>query len=112
MLVAYICITTCSAIFAEKGALGAGRATIAFIYIVSQLAPLSETPRLIDTDTLHTSQFNMFYAISFTAIGQGLYPLEILPYGIRTKGFMICGFTSIAAAFFNIYVNPIVLEAM
>lgn len=34
-LACYVLITTCSALFAEKGATAAGRATIAFIYMVS-----------------------------------------------------------------------------
>jgi hypothetical protein len=74
---------------------------------------LQDSCRLITSALRHsTLQFNGFYAIGFTAIGNGLYPLEILPYGLRTKGFAITGGTSLAAAFFNIYVNPIALEAM
>jgi len=86
----------------------AGQATIAFIYLVSS------GYRSFGTDlklTFH-KKFNGFYAIGFTAIGNGLYPLEILPYGLRTKGFSITGFVAIGAAFFNIYVNPLALEAM
>jgi hypothetical protein len=61
---------------------------------------------------LFLSQFNGFYAIGFTAIGNGLYPLEILPFGLRTKGFAITGFVALAAAFFNIFVNPRALESL
>lgn len=45
-------------------------------------------------------------------MGNGLYPLEILPFGLRTKGFAITGFVALAAAFFNIYVNPIALDKL
>ena len=110
-LACYILITLCSALFAEKGVPAAGRATIAFIYMVGERvgvlfeASEAERKRMI-------LQFNGFYAIGFTALGNGLYPLEILPYGLRTKGFAIQAGTALAAAFFNIYVNPIALEAM
>lgn len=103
-LFAYILIIICSAVFATKGTASAGQATIAFIYVVSD-AILRPMPA-------HFSQFNGFYAIGFTALGLGLYPLEILPYGLRTKGFAITGFVSLAAAFFNIYVNPLALDKM
>jgi hypothetical protein len=70
-----------------------------------------EYPSSGSTD-LHLFQFNGFYAIGFTAIGNGLYPLEILPFGLRTKGFALTGFVALAAAFFNIFVNPRALEEL
>lgn len=116
-LASYILITVCSALFAEKGAIAAGRATIAFIYMVSTYLALAIGRRIqpyLSERMLYNrlAQFNGFYAIGFTAIGNGLYPLEILPYGLRTKGFAITGGTALAAAFFNIYVNPIALGAL
>jgi hypothetical protein len=40
------------------------------------------------------------------------YTTEILPYGIRAKGFTWLNFCVTAALFFNQYVNAIALEAL
>ncbi|EGV65449.1 general substrate transporter [Yamadazyma tenuis ATCC 10573] len=62
MLVSYIIWTACSAIFAEKGTPGAGKAVVAFIFI-----------------------FYFHYDIAYTPLLMG-YPTEIFPYYLRSKG--------------------------
>jgi sugar porter (SP) family MFS transporter len=88
MLVSFIIITALSAVFAEQGIEAAGSAVVAFLFI-----------------------FFGFYDIAFTPLSVA-YPVEILPYSLRTKGFSITLTVIFAAGFFNQYVNPIALGAI
>jgi hypothetical protein len=88
MLVCYISITACSAVFAEKGTIGAGYAVIAFIFL-----------------------YNGSYSIAFTGLTLA-YPNEILPFNLRSKGNAILQLAIQIALFFNQYVNPIALDAI
>ncbi|KAG7528002.1 hypothetical protein FFLO_06457 [Filobasidium floriforme] len=86
MLCCFVIITACSAVYAQRGDTGAGKAVLAFLYI-----------------------YFGFYDCAFTSMTY-VYLLEILPYSLRTKGFAIFNLSTYVAAFFNIYVNPIALE--
>ncbi|THY11718.1 general substrate transporter [Aureobasidium pullulans] len=88
MLVSFIIVTALSATFAEHGIAAAGSATVAFLFI-----------------------FFGFYDIAFTPLSIA-YPVEILPYNLRSKGLSANLTTVFAAGFFNQYVNPIALEAI
>jgi MFS family permease len=81
MLVCYISITACSAVFAEKGTIGAGYAVIAFIFL-----------------------YNGSYSIAFTGLTLA-YPNEILPFNLRSKGNAILQLAIQIALFFNQYVR-------
>jgi hypothetical protein len=81
MLVCYISITACSAVFAEKGTIGAGYAVIAFIFL-----------------------YNGSYSIAFTGLTLA-YPNEILPFNLRSKGNAILQLAIQIALFFNQYVS-------
>ncbi|WVF71037.1 hypothetical protein IAT40_005834 [Kwoniella sp. CBS 6097] len=88
LLATFIVITACSATYAKTESAGAGYTVIAFIF------------------------FNMgFFDIAFTPMALS-YPVEILPYSLRTKGLGISQSCVYAALFFNQFVNPIALEAI
>ncbi|KAK4684017.1 hypothetical protein P7C73_g6192, partial [Tremellales sp. Uapishka_1] len=88
MLASFIVITACSAIYAEHQIIASGRAVMAFLFI-----------------------YFGFYDIAFTGLTLG-YPLEILPFALRTKGIAILQLATSCALFFNQYVNPIALEKL
>ena len=87
MLCCYIVVTGLSAIFAEdssKSAVGIAVIPMLFLYFG-------------------------FYDIAFTPFVVS-YPAEIWPYELRSKGVTVAQFSSFAALFFNLFVNPIALE--
>lgn len=88
MLCSFGVITALSATFAEHGIKAAGSAVVAFLFI-----------------------YFLFYVVAFTPLAIA-YPVEIMPYHLRTKGVAFSMFTAGAASFFNQYVNPIALEAL
>jgi MFS family permease len=88
MLVSFIIITACSAVYANTKQVAAGRAVMAFLFV-----------------------YFGFYDIAFTGLTIA-YPLEILPFSLRAKGLAILNFVIVAALFFNQYVNPIALTAL
>jgi sugar porter (SP) family MFS transporter len=88
MLVAFIIITALSGVFAEQGINAAGSAVVAFLFV-----------------------FFGFYDIAYTPLSIA-YPVEILPYRLRSKGLSVNLTISFAAGFFNQYVNPIALDAI
>ncbi|KAF1992683.1 general substrate transporter [Amniculicola lignicola CBS 123094] len=88
MLASFIAITALSATFAQRHIDAAGTAVIAFLFI-----------------------FFGFYDIAFTPLSIA-YPVEILPFHLRSKGLSINLMVVFAAAFFNQYVNPIAFEAI
>lgn len=77
MLGSFIVATALSATFAKNGFKSAGSATVAFFFISYG-----------------------FYDIGFTPLGIA-YPLEILRFGLRSKGFSVMLTTTFAAGFFN-----------
>lgn len=86
MLVFFTAQTICSAQFALHGNSNAAHAVIAFIFL-----------------------FYAFYDIAFLPLIIS-YPIEILPYSIRAKGFTVAAFANSASLIFNQYINPIALE--
>ncbi|KAL7756158.1 hypothetical protein ACKLNR_013151 [Fusarium oxysporum f. sp. zingiberi] len=88
MLASFIVVTALSAVFAEHGTKVAGYCVVAFLFV-----------------------FFGFYDIAFTPLSIA-YPVEILPFDLRSKGLSINLTVVFAAGFFNQYVNPIALEAI
>ncbi|KAJ4317397.1 hypothetical protein N0V84_007374 [Fusarium piperis] len=88
MLCSFIVITALSAVFAEHGSKPAGNAVVPFLFI-----------------------FFGFYVIAFTPLSIA-YPVEILPFDLRSKGLSINLSVVFGAGFFNQYVNPIALDAI
>jgi hypothetical protein len=88
MFFSFVVIMACSAAYAEAGKHAAGPAVLAFLFV-----------------------YFGFYDIAFTGLTLG-YPLEILPFSLRTRGLAILQFAITVALCFNQYVNPIALEAI
>jgi len=88
MLCAYIVITGLSGSFASRGVSSVGTAVIPFLFI-----------------------YYAFYDIAFTPLLVA-YPVEIWQYGLRARGVAVTLTTTLAAVFFNIFVNPIALQAI
>lgn len=105
MLCAFIVVTALSGVFAERGIKSAGFAVVPFLFI-----------------------FFGFYDIAFTPLSIA-YPVEILPFELRSKGLSINLSVVFGAGFFNRechplrnmfmhpntaseYVNPIALDAI
>ena len=83
MLACYIVITALAGTYASSGKSGEGYAIVAFLFF-----------------------FFAAYDFGFTGL-QSAYPIEILPYNLRAKGYCITQFCIYIALFFNQYVNPI-----
>lgn len=88
MCACYAIITGCSAAYTEHGNEAAGKVVLAFLYV-----------------------YFGFYDMAFNGLALA-YPLEILPYTLRSKGMAVLFFFMMAAGFFNAYVNPIAMEAI
>lgn len=88
MLASFILVTALSAVFAEKHVEVAGSAVVALLFI-----------------------FFGFYDIAYTPLSVA-YPVEILPFHLRSKGLSINLTVVFGAGFFNQYVNPIALGAI
>ncbi|KAL3476994.1 general substrate transporter [Aspergillus californicus] len=88
MLAIFASQTLCAGLFNEHGNVGAGNAVIALLFL-----------------------FYTFYNLAFNALLYS-YPVEVLPYPIRAKGFSVLMFCGKAANFVNAFVNPIGLEAV
>ena len=88
MLASFIVVTALSGVFSEKGITAAGTAVVAFLFI-----------------------FFGFYDIAFTPLSIA-YPVEILPFRLRSKGLSTNLTVVFGAGFFNQYVNPIALGAI
>lgn len=106
MLVCFSIVTALSGVYAEQGDKAAGKAVIA---MVSKLADQSFS----DLADLSPQLFIFFgfYDIAFTPLSFA-YPVEILPYKLRSRGLSITLTTIFGAGFFNQYVNPIALEKL
>ena len=88
MLVSFSIVTALSAVYAEKSDPAAGKAVIGMLFV-----------------------FFGFYDIAFTPLSFA-YPVEILPYKLRSRGLSITLSTVFGAGFFNQYVNPIALQSL
>lgn len=55
--------------------------------------------------------YYFYYDISFTPLLYA-YPTEIFPYYLRSKGLRLTLFSSYLALIFNLFINPIAMEAI
>ncbi|KAH8658538.1 general substrate transporter [Ilyonectria robusta] len=88
MLISYILITALSATFAKGGSATVGTAVVPFLFIMYGCYSLAFTPLLV------------------------AYPVEIWPYNLRARGLSSMWVSTAIAVFFNIFINPIALEAI
>ncbi|PKX93554.1 general substrate transporter [Aspergillus novofumigatus IBT 16806] len=88
MLASYVVVTALSSSFAVSRHAATGVAVIPFLFIFFAGYGVAVTPLL-------------------TA-----YPCEIWPFRLRSRGLAVTWMSTICAAFFNIFVNPIALEAI
>lgn len=88
MTVFWVIQTICLALYSEHGGAAMGRSVIAMIFL-----------------------YYAFYDIAFTPLIVS-YSVEILPFAIRAKGFVVFNFMVSLSVIFNQYVNPIALEAL
>ncbi|KAF9000417.1 general substrate transporter [Cyathus striatus] len=88
MVVFWTLQTICFALYTEHNSKGAGHAVIAMIFL-----------------------FYGFYDLAFTPLIVS-YTVEILPYALRAKGFVVFNFAVSLSLIFNQYVNPIALKAL
>lgn len=87
-LIVFSCQTLCAGLFNEQGNTAAGSASIAMLFI-----------------------FYIAYNLGFNALLYA-YPVELLPYPIRAKGFSVLVFFGKSSNFVNTFVNPIGIAAM
>ncbi|KAF4607454.1 hypothetical protein EYR38_001526 [Pleurotus pulmonarius] len=80
--------TVCSAQFAIHGSTAAAHAVIAFIFL-----------------------FYASYDIAFSPLITS-YAVEVLPFALRAKGFMVYNISLSLSLIFNQYVNPVALDAI
>jgi len=83
MCICFTLWTVCSALYDTHHNLGAGKATVVFIFF-----------------------HGVFYNIAWSGLLIA-YTVEILPYKLRAKGLMLMNFCVQAALVFNQYINPI-----
>ncbi|KAF7122614.1 hypothetical protein CNMCM5793_000639 [Aspergillus hiratsukae] len=88
MLTSYVLVTALSASFAQTSRTAMGAAVIPFLFI-----------------------FFASYSSALTPLLTG-YPCEIWPFRLRSRGLAVTWMSTISAACFNIFVNPIALEAI
>ncbi|KAH8673293.1 general substrate transporter [Xylariales sp. PMI_506] len=88
MLAVFSAQTLCAGLFNERGNHGAGAGVVALLFI-----------------------YYVFYNFAFNALVYS-YPVEVLPYPLRAKGFSVLMFFGKVANFVNTFVNPIGLEAL
>ncbi|EEY22425.1 sugar transporter [Verticillium alfalfae VaMs.102] len=88
MLISYIIISGLSGSFAQTGSSSVGLAVVPFLYI-----------------------YYGFYDLAFTPLVVS-YPAEIWPYQLRARGIALTQLSTYFAIFFNIFVNPIALDAI
>lgn len=88
MLVSYIIITALSATFAKEHSASVGIAVIPFLFIMFGFFSTAYTPLVV------------------------AYPVEIWPYQLRARGLALLLISTSTAVFFNIFVNPIALDAI
>ncbi|KAK8217449.1 hypothetical protein M8818_001205 [Zalaria obscura] len=88
MLFSFAIITPLAAVYAEDGNDAAGQAVIAFLFV-----------------------FFGFYDVGFTPLSVA-YPVEILPYRLRSKGLTVTLMALFATGFSNQFINPIAFAAI
>jgi MFS family permease len=88
MLICYIIITGLSGSFATTGKSATGLAVIPVLFLYYGFYDIAFTPLLI------------------------AYPTEIWQYHLRSRGVAVTQFSTFAALFFNLFVNPIALNAI
>ncbi|KAH6989941.1 general substrate transporter [Ilyonectria destructans] len=88
MLISYTLITALSATFAKGGSATVGTAVVPFLFLMYGCYSLAFTPLLV------------------------AYPVEIWPYDLRARGLSTMWVSTALAVFFNIFINPIALEAI
>lgn len=88
MLICFVLQTTFAGLFAERGNTNAGIGVVPMLFL-----------------------FYVFFNLAFNALVYA-YPVEILPFPIRAKGFAVLMFFGKAANFVNGFVNPIGLKAI
>lgn len=88
MLISYILITALSATFAEGGSATVGTAVVPFLFLMYGCFSLAFTPLM------------------------AAYPVEIWQYDLRSRGLSVMWISTGLAVFFNIFINPIALEAI
>ncbi|EOO01318.1 putative sugar transporter protein [Phaeoacremonium minimum UCRPA7] len=88
MLISYILITALSATFAKGQSAAVGTAVVPFLFLMYGCFSLAFTPLL-------------------TA-----YPVEIWQYNLRARGLSVLWISTAIAVFFNIFINPIALDAI
>ncbi|KAH6906805.1 hexose transporter [Coprinopsis sp. MPI-PUGE-AT-0042] len=88
MLLFFTLQTICTAIYVNKKNDSAAHAVIAFIFLFYAAYDLAFTPLIV------------------------AYTVEILPYAIRAKGFVVFNFAISLSLIFNQYVNPVAMKAI
>ncbi|KAJ1324343.1 hypothetical protein MN608_10404 [Microdochium nivale] len=88
MFAVFAAQTLCAGLFNEQGNRAAGLAVVAMLFL-----------------------FYVFYNFAFNALLYS-YPVEILPYSIRAKGFSVLMFFGKGFTFINAFVNPIGLQGL
>ncbi|KAG6331495.1 hypothetical protein ID866_7591 [Astraeus odoratus] len=88
MLVFFMAQTICLAQYTKYQTTAAGQAFVGFVFL-----------------------FSAAYDIAFTPLVAS-YPIEILPFDLRAKGFNAFAFVVCVALVFNQYVNPIAFDAL
>lgn len=101
MLVCFSVLTALSAVYAEVGNKAAGKAVIGFLFLFFGFYDIGFV-------WLSWSQKASPLTIMQTPLSFA-YPIEILPYNLRTRGLSVTLTTVFAAGFFNQYINPIAL---
>jgi len=88
-MIIWFCIqTACTAVFQKTGADAAAKASLASIFLYYLSYDLAFTPLIVT------------------------YTVEILPYHLRAKGFVIFNFSISLSLIFNQYVNPVAMKAI
>lgn len=88
ILITWTLETICFAVYSETGNVRAGHAVVAMMFL-----------------------FSFFYNLAFSPLIVS-YTVEILPFALRAKGFMIFNFAISLSLIFNQYVNPIAFKAL
>ncbi|KAM0327002.1 hypothetical protein ACHAQA_006123 [Verticillium albo-atrum] len=88
MLAVFSAQTLCAGLYNERGIKSAGYGVLAMLFL-----------------------FYVFFNFAFNALLYS-YPVEVLPYPIRAKGFSVLMFFNKGSSFLNAFVNPIGLQAL
>lgn len=88
MLAVFSSQTLCAGLYTERRIVSAGYGVLAMLFL-----------------------FYIFFNFAFNALLYS-YPVEVLPYPIRAKGFSVLMFFNKGSSFLNAFVNPIGLQAL